>query len=110
MKIVLIILSSLIISGCVTNTPDVLFSEPVGKPLNTGNYPVIGRVPKAQTAQITPTERTAAKAELARAAQKGSAQAAQDSQSAYNRELAAMRKLAASEKKKRLAEIESRKF
>ena len=113
LNIALLFLAVATLSACVTTSPDVLLSnstEPAGQIVKTGNYPVIGQVPKAQTTQITPTEKAAIKADLTNSAKKGSAQAAQDSQSAYNRELVAMRKLAAAEKKKRLAEIESRKY
>ncbi len=104
-------LCGMLLTACVTTSPDVLLSTaPVGQATNTGQYPIIGQVPSGQTTQITPTEKTAIKTDLNRSVQKGNAQAAQDSLSDYNNEVAAMRKLAADEKLKRLKAIESRKF
>ncbi|MEE9375715.1 MAG: hypothetical protein V3V04_05215 [Rhizobiaceae bacterium] len=109
-KIIAITLTGMVLGGCVTNTPDVLFSTPLGEASKTGSFPVIGRLPEGQTSQLTPTEKSATKTELNRDSQKGAAQAAKDSQSEYNREVAAMKSLATQQRKKRLADIASRKF
>ncbi|NKB51251.1 MAG: hypothetical protein GKR97_03330 [Rhizobiaceae bacterium] len=82
-------------TGCVTgSTDDLLSAQPVGQPQTTGQFPVIGRVPVAETAQMTPTQRSALKAELTRQAQAGQQQAQSNTETDYQREVAALKKLA----------------
>jgi len=102
---------AVVLSGCVTSSPDTLLSaapasSPTGTARTNGQFPSIGNVPVGQTSQITPTEKAAVKTELARDAAAGQRQAAQDSQAAYLKEVARMRKLAADRKKQLQREIE----
>ncbi|MEE9313786.1 MAG: hypothetical protein V3V02_03975 [Rhizobiaceae bacterium] len=106
----LLAVTGLVTSGCVTGSTDAVLSSPANQAITTGTFPTIGEVPQGQTTQITPAEKAATKAELNRDAQKGNLQAAQNNQADYNRELNAMRKHAADQRKKRLAEIESRNY
>lgn len=108
-KSVLLILTALILGGCVTSTPDSLFAtnEPLGHAKIEGQFPKIGQVPVGQTSQITPTEKIITKRQLAQAAAQGRAQASQDAQGQYSSEVARMRKEAAESRKKLLQDIEN---
>ena len=104
----------LTVGGCVSTSPDRLLSvspvdtaAPLGQPKKTGQFPTIGQVPTGETKQLTPTERSIAKSELAQGAVPGKKQAAQDSQAQYLNEVKALRKLAADRQKKLQAEIEA---
>ena len=110
-NVIAIFACMLALTACVTSSPDVLLSsvstEPVGEAQKTGQFPVIGQVPTGQTTQLTPTEKAATKTDLAKATQKGDAQAAQNSEAIYRKEVADLQKLALDAQKKRLAEIEA---
>ncbi|MEL7229064.1 MAG: hypothetical protein AAGK38_04035 [Pseudomonadota bacterium] len=83
-----------------------------GQGSDTRQTPNINTVPQGQTAQLTKTETAAAKQKLARDAQPAQAQAqqAQSEEAAYRAEVEALRRLAEEQKKRRLADIESRQF
>ncbi len=96
-----------ILTGCVTgSTDDLLSVEPAGKPQNTGQFPIIGHVPVGQTTQMTPTQRSVLKAELTRQAQAGQQQAQSNSETDYQREVAALKKLALEREKAMRKRIE----
>ena len=88
----------LLLGGCVTNTPDTLFSEtqkePLGEVQKTGRFPNIGQDAVGQTEQLTPTQRAEMEAELAREAQAASQKAAPNAEAEYLREVEALKRLA----------------
>ena len=84
-----------LLAGCVTATPDNLLStEPQGAAQKAGNYPVFGRVPVAQTNQLTPTEKAEIQAELARNKQVAERRSSPNSQTDYIAEVNRLKKLA----------------
>lgn len=95
----LFLLAALVpISGCVTSSPDALFStdpdQPSGKAQTDGQFPVIGRTPVPQTSQLTAADRAALLAELEQDAQKGRQQAESNTSRDYEAEILKLKKLA----------------
>ena len=112
-KVITAVAVFLALSGCVTSSPEALFNipdVPNGAGQKTGQYPKIGEVPAGQTSQLTKAQVQDAKQQLSTDVKRGNAQAAQNSEAAYRAEVQALQSLAAEQKKKRLSEIESRKF
>jgi hypothetical protein len=111
----LVLLSSIALSGCVTSSPEQLLSptgtaQPLGQPKITGDFGSVNNQPQPATEQLSQSEVARAKAELTQDAAPSAAQAAQNNQATYQREVAELQKLAADQKKRRLREIESRNF
>lgn len=103
------------LSGCITSSPDQLLTpngsaQPLGQPKNTGDFGNVYNTPEPAAQQLTKSEVAQAKAELTADAAPSTAQAAQDNQAQYRREVTELQKLANEQKKRRLREIESRKF
>lgn len=110
-----LLLTPVLLLGCVNSSPDFVLSQPAlisGQGADTGQTPNINTVPQGQTAQLTKEETAAAKEQLARDAQPAQAQAqqAKSEQAAYRAEVEALRRLAEEQKRRRLADIESRQF
>ena len=101
--------------GCVNSSPEFVLSQPPlisGQGVSTGLTPNINTIPQGRTAQLTKEETEATKQQLARDLQPGQAQAqrAKNEEAAYRAEVKALQRLAEEQKKRRLAEIESRQF
>lgn len=114
-RFLFLILMPVMLWGCVNSSPEFVLSPPPlmpGQGSDTGQTPNINTVPQGQTAQLTKAETAAAKQKLARDAQPAQAQAqqAQSEEAAYRAEVEALRRLAEEQKKRRLADIESRQF
>lgn len=110
-----LMLMPLMLVGCVNSSPDFVLSEPAlisGQGANSGQTPNINTIPQGQTLQLTREETEATKQQLARDAQPAQAQAerAKNEEAAYRAEVQALQKLAQEQKKRRLADIESRQF
>ena len=103
------LLGCIYLAGCVTSSPDLLLAsnEPTGTAKVEGQYPIIGRVPTAQTSQITSREKKALKAELDRDVQSGQKQAIVDQEKIYKKEVADQKKLARENHKATVKRIES---
>ena len=110
-----VMMSGLILSGCITSSPEQLLSptgtaQPLGQAKKTGDFGNVNSQPEPAAEQLSKNEVAQAKAELTRDAAPSTAQAAQNNQATYRREVSELQKLAAEQKKRRLKEIESRKF
>ena len=102
-----IMLLALSISGCVTGTPEsILSSEPTGQAAVTGQYPEIGLVPVGQTAQMTPEEKAAIKAELSGQAAPARQQQSPNAVADYQGEVDALKRLAKEREEALRARIE----
>ncbi|MEM9733815.1 MAG: hypothetical protein AAF903_10085 [Pseudomonadota bacterium] len=109
------LLMPVLLWGCVNSSPDFVLSQPPlipGRGSDTGQIPNINDVPRGETAQLTKAETAAAKQQLARDAQPAQAQAQQatNEEAAYRAEVEALRRLAEEQKRRRLADIESRQY
>ena len=88
----------LYLTGCVTKSPEQLFTippdPPRGKGTVTGNFPTFEQPPVAETKQFTPTESKAMQSELAADLARSQALAAANANSSSKAEAAKLKKLA----------------
>ena len=110
-----LLISGVALSGCITSSPEQLLSptgsaQPLGQPKKTGDFGNVYNKPQPAAEQLSNSEVAQAKAELTRDAAPSTAQAKQNNQATYSREVSELQKLARDQKARRLREIESRKF
>lgn len=106
-RFVILLSTCTLLYGCVTGTPDNLLSaEPLGQAQNTGQFPIIGRVPEGETVQMTPAEKAKLQADLTRDAAPGQRQAQSNSSEDYQREIARLRLLAKQQEEEMRQRIE----
>ncbi|MDD9909693.1 MAG: hypothetical protein OXR62_08390 [Ahrensia sp.] len=102
-----LVVLAIFVSGCTsTSTISDLFAVETApqrqtEATNTGTFPTVGRVPVGATSQLSPSQTRAEKQELVRAAAKGRWQANVNSRTAYDAEVARLRKLAQDQQKRR---------
>lgn len=111
---IVIVIVCLGLAACVTSSPDALLrveqAPAGGQGAKTGQYPNLNELPQGQTNQLTEDQAEAAKRKLESDVQSANAQADRNNEAEYRREVEALRRLAEDQRKKRLSEIESRKF
>lgn len=97
-RMAFLLVCSFVLAGCVTSSTDELLSpapqQPTGIVQQSGQFPVIGQAPVAQTRQMTDQERLEMQNALEQDSQRGRQQAATNSENQYNREISELLRLA----------------
>lgn len=112
MRSILVLLLVGLIAGCTTTSVSDFFAVETVPDAQTGalktdTYPEINDVPVGETKQLSDAQTAAEKRELTEAASEGRAQATDNNQASYKREVKRLRRLARDQKERRAAALKA---